>query len=384
MKTSFKIAFILFLCIFSSTKIMAQWKAITPEIQYSSSTRVEALGCSAKNLYCLVNKTKIGIYKNNEIVELGGENGSTFSEIGQCLVTANDMLYVLTYEKDDYGDSFWAIYQWQEGWKKLVDAKTISTNKMNLGTNTICSILLDRTDQLHLVLSSYNSSNTKYVFKYANNQLVNLLDKGGIALDRIDAIHNNKIYFSSFTNAVTKVKTNQNLVNSSNLEDVLVIAPTIYELNATGKYGPLLGSNNPLTYYQKDGDGNEKRYLNFVFDDASNVYMYGKGNNAFDMVYKFDSSTKTISTVGTDPEYFKGMEIKSIKVDKYANIYVTCAPLTTRKKTYLVKWDGKAWRLFGQVDADVTQLFINANQDVLIKAEAEMVNYLAVYKNETL
>lgn len=384
MKTSFKIAFILFLCIFSSTKITAQWKAITPEIQYSSSTRVEALGCSDKNLYCLINKTKIGIYKNNEIVELGGENGSTFSEIGQCLVTANDMLYVLTYEKDDYGDSFWAIYQWQEGWKKLVDAKTISTNKMNLGTNTICSILLDRTDQLHLVLSSYNSSNTKYVFKYANNQLVNLLDKGGIALDRIDAINNNKIYFSSFTNAVAKVKTNQNLVNSSNLEDVLVIAPTIYELNATGKYGPLLSSNNPLTYYQKDGDGTEKRYLNFVFDDASNIYMFGKGNNAFDIVYKFDSSTKTISTVGTDPEYFKGMDIKSIKVDKYANIYVTCAPLNTRKKTYLVKWDGKDWRLFGQVDADVTQLFINANQDVLIKAEAEWVNYLAVYKNETL
>jgi hypothetical protein len=315
---------------------------------------------------------------------LGGENGSTFSEIGQCLVTANDMLYVLTYEKDDYGDSFWAIYQWQEGWKKLVDAKTISSKKINLGTNTICSIVLDRADQLHLILSSYNSSSTKYVFKYANNQLVNVMDKGGITLDRIDAIHNNKIYFSSFTNAVAKVKTNQNLVNSSNLEEVLVIAPTIYELNANGKYGPLLGSDNPLTYYQKDGDGNEKRYLNFVFDNASNIYMYGKGNNAFDMVYKFDSSTKTISAVGTDPAYFKGTSIKSIKVDKYGNIYVTCGPINTSKKTYLAKWDGKAWRTFGQVDADVTQLFINANQDVLIKAEAEWVNYLAVYKNETL
>lgn len=384
MKTSYKIVVILFLCTFFSTKMMAQWKAITPELQYSSSTRIEALGCSDKNLYSLVNKIKIGIYKDSKIVELGGENGSTFSEIGQCLVTANDMLYVLTYEKDDYGDSFWAIYQWQEGWKKLVDAKTITSKKINLGTNTICSIVLDRADQLHLVLSSYDSSSTKYIFKYANNELVNVMDKGGIALNRIDAIHNNKIYFSSATDAVAKVKTSQNLVNSSNLTDVLVVSPNIYELNANGKYGPLLGSDNPLTYYQKDGDGNEKRYLNFVFDNASNIYMYGKGNNAFDMVYKFDSSTKIISAVGTDPAYFKGTSIKSIKVDKYGNIYVTCGPINTSKKTYLAKWDGKAWRTFGQVDADVTQLFINANQDVLIKAEAEWVNYLAVYKNETL
>ena len=384
MKTSYKIVVILFLCTFFSTKMMAQWKAITPELQYSSSTRIEALGCSDKNLYSLVNKIKIGIYKDSKIVELGGENGSTFSEIGQCLVTANDMLYVLTYEKDDYGDSFWAIYQWQEGWKKLVDAKTISSKKINLGTNTICSIVLDRADQLHLVLSSYDSSSTKYIFKYANNELVNVMDKGGIALDRIDAIHNNKIYFSSATDAVAKVKTSQNLVNSNNLTDVLVVSPNIYELNANGKYGPLLGSDNPLTYYQKDGDGNEKRYLNFVFDNASNIYMYGKGNNVFDMVYKFDSSTKIISAVGTDPAYFKGTSIKSIKVDKYGNIYVTCGPINTSKKTYLAKWDGKAWRTFGQVDADVTQLFINANQDVLIKAEAEWVNYLAVYKNETL
>ena len=384
MKTSYKIVVILFLCTFFSTKMMAQWKAITPELQYSSSTRIEALGCSDKNLYSLVNKIKIGIYKDSKIVELGGENGSTFSEIGQCLVTANDILYVLTYEKDDYGDSFWAIYQWQEGWKKLVDAKTISTNKINLGTNTICSIVLDRTDQLHLVLSSYNSSSTKYVFKYANNQLVNVMDKGGIAIDRIDAINNNKIYFSSFTDAVTKVKTNQNLVNSSNLQEVLVVSPNIYELNANGKYGPLLGSDNPLTYYQKDGDGTEKRYLNFVFDNASNIYMYGKGNSDFDRVYKFDSTTKTISAVGTDATYFKGTSITSIKVDKYANIYVTCTAINTDKKTYLAKWNGKAWRTFGQVNADVPQMFINANQDVLIKAEAEMVNYLAVYKNETL
>jgi hypothetical protein len=210
------------------------------------------------------------------------------------------------------------------------------------------------------------------------------MDKGGIALDRIDAINNNKIYFSSFTDAVTKVKTNQNLVNSSNLQEVLVVSPNIYELNANGKYGPLLGSDNPLTYYQKDGDGTEKRYLNFVFDNASNIYMYGKGNSDFDRVYKFDSTTKTISAVGTDATYFKGTSITSIKVDKYANIYVTCTAINTDKKTYLAKWNGKAWRTFGQVNADVTQMFVNANQDVLIKAEAEMVNYLAVYKNETL
>jgi hypothetical protein len=384
MKNSLKVAFILFFCFFSGTKMMAQWKAITPEIQYSSGTRVEALGYSDKNVYCLINKTKIEIYKDNEIVELGGENGSTFSEIGQCLVSANDILYVLTYEKDEYGYSFWVIYQWQEGWKKLVDAKTLSTKKINLGTNTICSILLDRADQLHLVLSTYGSSDAKYIFKYANAQLVNVMDKGGITLDKIDAIHNNKIYFSKATDAVAKVKTSQNLVNSSNLTDVLAVSPNIYELNANGKYGPLLGSDNPLTYYQKNGDGNEKRYLNFVFDDASNIYMYGKGNTEFDMVYKYDSSTKTISAVGTDPAYFKGTSIKSIKVDKYGNIYVTCAATNTGRKTYLAKWDGKAWRTFGQADADVTQLFINGNQDVLIKAEAEWVNYLAVYKNETL
>ena len=384
MKTSFKIVVILVLCIFSSTKIMAQWKAITPELSYGSRTRVEALGCSDKNLYCLINKTKIGVYKDNDIVELGGENGSTFSEIGQCLVTANDMLYVLTYEKDEYGVSFWVIYQWQEGWKKLVGAKTISTKKLNIGEYTSCKMLLDRQDQLHLIVGSSNSSNTKFIFKNTNGLFTNIVDKGGIVLDRIDAINNNKIYFSSYTDAVAKVKTNQNLVNSSNLKDVLVISPNIYELIATEKYSPLLGNDSPLTYYQKNGDGAEKRYLDFVFDDASNVYMYGKGNTEFDMVYKFDSSTKTISTVGTDPEYFKGTSIKSIKVDKYGNIYVTCAATDTGKKTYLAKWNGKAWRTFGQVDADVPQLFINANQDVLIKAEAAMVNYLAVYKNETL
>lgn len=384
MKNSFKFSTILFFCFFYGTEIMAQWKAITPEIEYSSRTRVEALGCSDKNMYCLINKTKIGVYKDNELVELGGENGSTFSEIGQCLVAANDVLYVLTYEKDEYGVSFWVIYQWQEGWKKLVGAKTISSKKLNLGEYTGCKMLLDRQDRLHLVVSTSTPSTTNYIFKFTNNQWVNVMDKGGIALDRIDAIQNDKIYFSNYTDAVTKVKTNQNLVNSSNLMDVLVITPNIFELNASGKYGPLLGSDNPLTYYQKDGDGTEKRYLNFAFDDASNIYMYGKGNSKAERVYKFDSTTKTIAALGTDDSYFEGMDIKSITVDKYANVYVTCGPVNTSKKTYLAKWDGKVWSSFGQVDGDIPQIFINANQDVLIKVEAAMVNYLAVYKNESL